>query len=625
MDMKPVAIVLLLGCGLLVIRQPASAAGRKKVAEKTDPAARAVKRVLRAEVAGEVDRRWQLAETLKQQPDSAPARWQAGFVNDSGVWKSFDELPRATAEAELFKQYRVRRDEAQETFAGQMELANWCRKQQLFDRERAHLFVALSLAPDRGNTDLLLRLGYRQICGFLFGRDELTEWHRLNQQADAALKRWESQLNGIARGASGSSRQRDATVAKLRQISDPSAIPAIELTLAGRSEETAIAAVDLFKHMDGPEASVALAKQAVFSKWPEIRKVAGEILRSRTFEDFVAPLISLLAKPVTTELHMLSWTAPTAVTHGFGSVSGGQVVLFYSYVLARETGDQFQVVTLRTADYLINQAVDGIAIESDGQAFRESRGNNLFDWSIVRGQHDAFRAFGDRTEAKERTVTEFNELTDELNGRIGAVLSSVSGLDPSSDPDPWWKWWSNYSDTQQTGNKRVVEVSENETVGNPSSSFSIFILSCFAAGTPVWTETGLVPIENISVGDRVLAKDVETGELTYKTVLQTTVRPPKELMTLRFGDESVVCTGGHRFWNSGQGWSKARDLVPQTLLHTVTGNAPVWSAKNGQTGETFNLVVADFHTYFVGKTGLLCQDLLIPRGTTRVVPGLARK
>src|SRR5262249_53132589 len=82
--------------------------------------------------------------------------------------------------------------------------------------------------------------------------------------------------------------------------------------------------------------------------------------------------------------------------------------------------------------------------------------------------------------------------------------------------------------------------------------------------------------------------------------------------------------GGHRFWNPGPGWIRARDLEPQTLLHTVTGNTPLWLSKKGNTAETYNLVVADFHTCFVGNTGVLCQDLLIPRGTNSVVPGMVR-
>jgi hypothetical protein len=95
-------------------------------------------------------------------------------------------------------------------------------------------------------------------------------------------------------------------------------------------------------------------------------------------------------------------------------------------------------------------------------------------------------------------------------------------------------------------------------------------------------------------------------------------------MTLRFTGETLVCTGGHRLWVSGTGWVKARDLVPQTLLHTVTGNTPVSIVKSGESAETYNLVVGDFHTYFVGNTGLLSQDVLIPRATNKVVPGLEK-
>ena len=67
-------------------------------------------------------------------------------------------------------------------------------------------------------------------------------------------------------------------------------------------------------------------------------------------------------------------------------------------------------------------------------------------------------------------------------------------------------------------------------------------------------------IETIKVGDRVLAQDIDTGELAYKPVLRTTVRPAKPLVRLQIGDEAIVATGGHRFWVSGEGWTKSRDL-----------------------------------------------------------------
>jgi hypothetical protein len=215
-----------------------------------------------------------------------------------------------------------------------------------------------------------------------------------------------------------------------------------------------------------------------------------------------------------------------------------------------------------------------------------------------------------------------NERTDELNKRVINVLAVVSGQDAVPDVKAWWRWWDDFSDTQNQYDKPVVVKVDEDYVGDPSTHY--YRISCFAAGTPVRTERGPLSIENIKVGDRVLAQNVETGELAYKPVLKTTVRPPKELATLRLDAETIVCTGGHRFWKSGSGWIKARDVASQTMLHTVTGNVPVWSARKGTTAETYNLVVADFHTYFVGKTGLLCQDLLVPPSTNNVVPGLSR-
>jgi len=244
--------------------------------------------------------------------------------------------------------------------------------------------------------------------------------------------------------------------------------------------------------------------------------------------------------------------------------------------------------------------------------------------TVARADADALRSIGERVQSRKREEEALNDRIQELNGRVIAVLADVSGNSPTPDARQWWGWWAAQNDSQPGAAKPVsVVVDESEYAQTPVAL--VPRVDCLAAGTPVWTETGAQAIETIKVGDRVVAKDVETGELAYKPVLQTTVRPPKELTTLRFGDETIVCTGGHRFWSSGSGWIKARDLEPQTLLHTATGNTPVWFAKKGNTAETYNLVVADFHTYFVGKSGVLCQDLLIPHPTNSVVPGLTRK
>ena len=146
---------------------------------------------------------------------------------------------------------------------------------------------------------------------------------------------------------------------------------------------------------------------------------------------------------------------------------------------------------------------------------------------------------------------------------------------------------------------------------------------CLAAGTPVWTELGPVPVEQIQVGDRVLVQDVSTGELCYKPVLGTTIRPTGRLVKIEIsGDESFGASGGHRFWVSGQGWVKTRSMGADSLLHTVVGAAEVETVGLGQAEPTYNLIVADFHTFFVGRARVLSHDNTPVAPTDTVVPGL---
>ncbi|HVW01085.1 MAG TPA: polymorphic toxin-type HINT domain-containing protein, partial [Planctomycetaceae bacterium] len=101
-----------------------------------------------------------------------------------------------------------------------------------------------------------------------------------------------------------------------------------------------------------------------------------------------------------------------------------------------------------------------------------------------------------------------------------------------------------------------------------------------------------------------------------------TVGPARQLLRVTAGTDTLTCTDGHRFWVPREAWTKARELRPNDLLHTATGAIPVTSLSEGAVAETHNLVVADFHSYFVGKQALLVQDLPLPLSTNCVVPGL---
>jgi hypothetical protein len=147
-------------------------------------------------------------------------------------------------------------------------------------------------------------------------------------------------------------------------------------------------------------------------------------------------------------------------------------------------------------------------------------------------------------------------------------------------------------------------------------------MDCLAAGTPVWTAKGPLANERIRVGDLVLSQHAETGELAYKPVLRTTVRPSGKLIRIQAASEEFQTSGGHLFWVAGQGWTKSRDLQSGQVLHTVAGPAYVSYVESGTEAETYNLVVADFNTYFVGDAKVLSHDNTVRTPTRAIVPGL---
>jgi len=72
-------------------------------------------------------------------------------------------------------------------------------------------------------------------------------------------------------------------------------------------------------------------------------------------------------------------------------------------------------------------------------------------------------------------------------------------------------------------------------------------MKCFVAGTLILTVAGLVAIENIKAGDKVIATNLETFEVAEKTVLETYVRETTELLHLTINGEVIKTTFEHPF------------------------------------------------------------------------------
>jgi hypothetical protein len=96
-------------------------------------------------------------------------------------------------------------------------------------------------------------------------------------------------------------------------------------------------------------------------------------------------------------------------------------------------------------------------------------------------------------------------------------------------------------------------------------------------------------------------------------------------MKLSVGTEEILSTRGHPFWVAGVGWRMAKELGEGAILHAITGSARIVAAKESVHAEAYNLIVADFNTYFVGESGILVHDNTPRRPTRASVPGLPKK
>ena len=131
-------------------------------------------------------------------------------------------------------------------------------------------------------------------------------------------------------------------------------------------------------------------------------------------------------------------------------------------------------------------------------------------------------------------------------------------------------------------------------------------LLCFAAGTKVMTKDGEKPIEEIKVGDKILSKNEDTGEIKYKSVVRLFKRVVNETYTLKIGKEEIITTDEHPFWVKGKGWVEAKYLKIGDILTTYNGKEiPVNDIViNKEHRIVYNFEVADFHSYFVSNLGV---------------------
>jgi hypothetical protein len=140
------------------------------------------------------------------------------------------------------------------------------------------------------------------------------------------------------------------------------------------------------------------------------------------------------------------------------------------------------------------------------------------------------------------------------------------------------------------------------------------------------TERGLVAIEQLTVGMRVLARAQDGDAMAWKRVVRTFRRESTALVRLRVAragdddDEIIDATTSHPMHVRDRGWVPAGELTPGRDVLVDRDGAPL-ELRGAESlpgaATVYNLEVEDFHTYFVGDHAVwvhnACENL--PGGT----------
>ena len=131
-------------------------------------------------------------------------------------------------------------------------------------------------------------------------------------------------------------------------------------------------------------------------------------------------------------------------------------------------------------------------------------------------------------------------------------------------------------------------------------------MKCFVAGTMILTAEGLVAIENIKAGDKVLSQNPETGEISYKKVEVSFVNQANKLAHVTVNGETIISTHDHPYYVKNRGFVNACDLwIGAELIDRKGVIHPVEQIYRENLSEdsvnVYNFKVEDYHTYFVGN------------------------
>jgi RHS repeat-associated protein len=155
---------------------------------------------------------------------------------------------------------------------------------------------------------------------------------------------------------------------------------------------------------------------------------------------------------------------------------------------------------------------------------------------------------------------------------------------------------------------------------------------CLEAGTLVATPFGLRPIEDIGVGQLVLAKNEETGEIAPKPVTELIQPSPKALYAVKVLDaggktRTFHATDDQPWKVHSRGWVETPSLMAGDRIVTGSGADLIVTSLilTDRIEPTYSLTVADWHTFMIGEGAAVVHNACnpfksIPRLTGKLLP-----
>lgn len=629
--MKPLAIILTVVVAFSCLAPSAHADRKSREEEKAqqqrlERQLRDVEYILKHESDGTLsDRKAALAAMISTGVAPDEAYWQAGYIKRGDEWVSVQDRWLTPEQEQHLDEYNKARSNTIDTDEGHYKLAQWCAENGFDAQAYGHLKAVLLNNPDHAG--LRQMLGYQRIGDRWMNAEDYEAAVREAERLAKELQEWGPQVVKIRDGLNSSNPQdQNSAKVQLKEIREISAVPAMEMILLPSSDIAAVACVDQLCEIDHRRSSIALCKASLFlPESAESAKLAAiEELQTRPLEDFVPVLLDQTQTPLTMQYRLFR-ISRTNYAFGplpvFNPYSQTRNIEWVTIDISNETKHELrnhclQLILNDTTSHVIPSWVStnmrNLILQSQNAYPQSAKTADAYEAEQQKRIETLYQV--------ERAVRFQNFEIEDFNDDISELLSSILRQEKLSEPEDWWTWWNARMEVA-AGTKLVQEVQEVAQIQPPVTSVAIDY-SCFTAGTPVWTDRGPRPIEQLKVGDMALTQDVETGELMYRPVIRTTTRKPKPLVTIDLGAEQITSTGGHPFFVTGEGWVRARELKAGQILHTPTGTIKIDSVTETPEDETFNLVIDGFHTYFVGMSQVLVHDVSITSPTDAIVPGL---